>query len=191
MSRIGKQPVIIPSGVTATIQGSNVTIKGPKGELKKDFSPKMKIELIEDKIVVSRTGDEKFDKALHGLTRNLINNMVEGVTKGYVRKMEIVGVGYRAAPNKNKIVLSLGFTNPIDFVAPVGIEFKMDPENKNIIIITGIDKEVIGQVAAKIRSYRKPEPYKGKGIRYFGEKIAKKAGKAAGAGAGASAGGKK
>lgn len=188
MSRIGKQPVIVPSGVTATIVGSNVTIKGPKGELKKDFSPKMKIELQENKIVVSRTGDEKFDKALHGLTRNLINNMVEGVTKGYVRKMEIVGVGYRAAPNKNKILLSLGFTNPIDFVAPVGIEFKMDPENKNIIIITGIDKEVIGQVAAKVRSYRKPEPYKGKGIRYFGEKIVKKAGKAAGAGAGASAG---
>lgn len=193
MSRIGKQPVIIPSGVTATVNGVNVTIKGPKGELKKEFHPKMKIEVIDNAVVVTRTGNEKFDKAIHGLTRNLIKNMVEGVTKGYERKMEIVGVGYRAAPNKNKILLTLGFTKPIDFVAPVGIEFKMDTENKNIIIITGIDKEIIGHVAAKIRSFRKPEPYKGKGIRYFGEKIVKKAGKAAGAGAGAgaSAGGKK
>lgn len=191
MSRIGKQPVIVPSGVTATIQGTNVTIKGPKGELVKDFSPRMKIELQDNKIVVIREGNEKFDKALHGLTRNLINNMVEGVTKGYVRKMEIVGIGFRAAPNKNKINLTLGFTHPVEFVAPTSIDFKLDPENKNIIIITGIDKQIIGEVAAKIRSYRKPEPYKGKGIRYFGEKVAKKAGKAAGAGSGATGGGKK
>lgn len=187
MSRIGKQPVIIPNGVTATISGSNVILKGPKGELKKDFSPKMKLELQDNKIVVTRTGEEKFDKAIHGLTRNLINNMVEGVTKGYERRLEIVGVGYRANPNKNKINLTLGFTHPIDFVAPVGIEFKLDGEKKNIIVITGIDKQVIGEVAAKIRSFRKPEPYKGKGIRYLGEKIAKKAGKAAGAGASATA----
>lgn len=191
MSRVGKQPVIVPNGVTATVNGSIVTIKGPKGELKKEFHPKMKIEVQDNNIVVTREGNEKFEKAIHGLTRNLINNMVEGVTKGYVRKMEIVGVGYKANPNKNKINLTLGFTHPIELVAPVGIEFKLDPENKNIIIITGIDKEVIGQVAAKVRSYREPEPYKGKGIRYFGEKVAKKAGKAAGAGAGASAGGKK
>lgn len=191
MSRVGKQPVIVPNGVTATVNGSIVTIKGPKGELKKEFHPKMKIEVQDNNIVVTREGNEKFEKAIHGLTRNLINNMVEGVTKGYVRKMEIVGVGYKANPNKNKINLTLGFTHPIELVAPVGIEFKLDPENKNIIIITGIDKEVIGQVAAKVRSYREPEPYKGKGIRYFGEKITKKAGKAAGAGAGASAGGKK
>jgi len=188
MSRVGKQPVVIPGGVTATVQGNNVTIKGPKGELKKEFSPKVKIELQDNKIVVTRTGNEKFDKALHGLTRNLINNMVEGVTKGYERKLEIVGVGYRANPNKNKINLTLGFTHPVDYVAPVGIEFKLDAENKNIIIITGNDKEVIGQVAAKIRGFREPEPYKGKGIRYFGEKIVKKAGKAAGAGAGATGG---
>jgi len=191
MSRVGKQPVIVPNGVTATVSGNIVTIKGPKGELKKEFHPKMKIEVKDNNIVITRDGNEKFEKAIHGLTRNLINNMVEGVTKGYVRKMEIVGVGYKANPNKNKINLSLGFTHPIELVAPVGIEFKLDPENKNIIIITGIDKEVIGQVAAKVRSYREPEPYKGKGIRYFGEKIARKAGKAAGAGAGASAGGKK
>lgn len=188
MSRVGKQPVIIPSGVTATVQGNSVTVKGPKGELKKDFHPNMKIEVQDNKIVVIREGNEKFDKAIHGLTRNLINNMVEGVTKGYVRKMEIVGVGYKANPNKNKINLTLGFTHPIEFVAPNEIEFKLDPENKNIIIITGIDKEVIGHVAAKIRSYRKPEPYKGKGIRYFGEKITRKAGKAAGAGAGSTGG---
>ena len=192
MSRVGKQPVIIPSGVTATIQGVNVVVKGPKGELKKDFNPRMKIELQDNKIVVTRASNEKFDKALHGLTRNLIKNMVEGVTKGYERKMEIVGVGFRANPNKNKINLTLGFTHPVDYVAPVGIDFKLDPENKNIIIITGIDKQIIGEVAAKIRSYRAPEPYKGKGIRYFGEKIIKKAGKAAGAGATAGgAGGKK
>lgn len=187
MSRIGKQPVVIPNGVTATISGNNVAIKGPKGELKKDFSPKIKIELQDNKIVFTRTGNEKFDKALHGLTRNLVNNMVIGVTKGYERKLEIVGVGYRATPNKNKINMTLGFTNPIEYVAPVGIEFKMDGESKNIIVITGIDKQIIGEVAAKIRGFRKPEPYKGKGIRYFGEKIAKKAGKAAGAGATAGA----
>lgn len=183
MSRVGKQPVIIPSGVTATVQGQNVSIKGPKGELKKDFHPKMKIEVQDNKIVVAREGNEKFDKAIHGLTRNLINNMVEGVTKGYVRKMEIVGVGFKANPNKNKINLSLGFTHPIEFVAPTGIDFKLDPENKNIIIITGIDKEIIGHVAAKIRSYRKPEPYKGKGIKYSDEVIRRKAGKSQKAGA--------
>ena len=192
MSRIGKQPVIIPGGVTTEIKDSTVTVKGPKGELKTTFHPSMKIEIQDGKIVVSRSGQEKKDKSLHGLTRNLLVNMMEGVTKGYERKLEIVGVGFRAQANKNKLALTLGFSHPVEYVAPIGIEFKMDPENKNTIIITGTDKQIIGEVAANIRGLKKPEPYKGKGIKYFGEKIAKKAGKAAGAGATAgAAGGKK
>lgn len=179
MSRIGKQPVNIPAGVTVTIQENVITVKGSKGELKKDFHKTMKIESKDNQILVSRVDNSSQQKALHGLTRNIISNMVEGVSKGFQRKMEIIGVGYRATAAKNKINLTLGFSHPVEYTAPKEIEFKMDEEAKNIIIINGIDKQVVGEVAAKIRSYRKPEPYKGKGIRYFGEKIAKKAGKAA------------
>ncbi|MEK7672511.1 MAG: 50S ribosomal protein L6 [Patescibacteria group bacterium] len=183
MSRVGKKPVVIPSGVTVQITGNTVMVKGPKGELKKDFHLRMQIESVENSIVVKRPSEEKSDRALHGLTRNLIANMVEGVTKGYSKKLEIIGVGYKAQPNKNKITLNLGFSHPIEYVAPVGIEFKADGENKNIITIEGIDKQTVGEVAAKVRSFKEPEPYKGKGIKYIDEKIVRKAGKAAGAGA--------
>mgnify|MGYP001572118644 CR=1 FL=1 len=186
MSRVGKQPVTIPNGVTVTIQEHSVSVKGPKGELKKDFHRNITIETKENQILVTRSSNTNQDKALHGLTRNIIANMVTGVTNGFERKMEIVGVGYRAQANKNKINLTLGFSHPVEYVAPKEIEFKMDEEQKNIIIIRGIDKQTVGEVAAKIRSYRKPEPYKGKGIRYFGERIVKKAGKSA-AGAGGAA----
>lgn len=179
MSRIGKQPVHVPNGVTVEISGSNVTIKGPKGELKKDFHPAIKIEMQENNLVLSISERTKENKSLFGLSRSLLANMVEGVTKGYERRMEIVGVGYRAQANKNKINLTLGFSHPVEYVAPQGIEFKMDEEAKNTIIITGIDKQIIGEVAAKVRSYRKPEPYKGKGIKYLGERIQRKAGKTA------------
>lgn len=181
MSRIGKLPVKITSGVTVELNGNTLIVKGSKGELKKDLHPNMKIEVIEDQIIVTRPDELKFNKSLHGLTRTLISNMIEGVTKGYEKKLEIIGVGYRAQPNKNKISLTLGFSHPVEYTAPAGIEFKMDEEAKNVIVVSGIDKEMVGEVAAKIRSYRKPEPYKGKGIRYVGEHIIRKAGKAAGA----------
>lgn len=183
MSRIGKQPVEVPTGVTVEINGTTVTVKGTKGELKKDFHPNMKIELKDDQIIVTRPDDQKENKALHGLTRSLIANMVEGVTKGFEKQLEIVGVGYRAQASGNKITLNLGFSHPIEYTAPQGIEFEMDKDKKNIITVRGIDKQVVGEAAAKIRSYRKPEPYKGKGIKYIDEYVARKAGKAAGAGA--------
>lgn len=179
MSRIGKQPVIIPAGVTVEIAGQKITVKGPKGELKKELHPNIKFEVVDNKIIVKRPDDTKENRALHGLIRSLIANMVEGVSKGFEKRLEIVGVGYRAKAEKNKITLTLGFSHPIEYKAPEDIEFKMDEENKNLIIVKGLDKQTVGEVAAKIRSYRKPEPYKGKGIRYSGEHIQRKAGKAA------------
>jgi len=189
MSRIGKKPVIIPAGVTVNIDANNLlTVKGPKGELKKPIHPNIKIEINGAEANVKRPSDSKTDKSLHGLVRAILNNMIIGVTKGYEKKLEIIGVGFRAQAAKNKITLNLGFSHPVEYIAPVGIDFKLDEEKKNIIIITGIDKEIIGEVAANIRSYKKPEPYKGKGIKYEDEKITRKAGKsAAGAGAGAAA----
>ncbi len=179
MSRIGKQPVEIPNGVQVEIQGTKVVIKGSKGELTRDFHKNIKIEQKESQIIVTRPDDAKENRALHGLTRSLLASMVEGVTKGFEKKLEIVGVGYRAQANKNKITLNIGFSHPIEYVADQSIEIKIDEENKNIIIINGIDKEIVGQTAAKIRSYKKPEPYKGKGIKYIDEQIQRKAGKAA------------
>lgn len=182
MSRIGKQAVKLPSGVTFEVKAENVVaIKGSKGELNKQFPASIKIELKDNEIVISRLDELQQTRALHGLARSLIANMVEGVSKGFERKLEIVGVGYRATPAKNKITLTLGYSHPVEYIAPKDIEFSMDPEVKNIIIIKGIDKQTLGEVAAKIRSFRKPEPYKGKGIKYFGEHIRRKAGKAAGA----------
>lgn len=179
MSRIGKQPAKIPNGVTVNLKENTLTVKGPKGELSKKFHPNMRIEIKEDLIHVSRHTNSKENKALHGLTRSLIVNMIEGVTKGFEKKLEIIGVGYRATPAKNKITMTLGFSHPIEHIAPASIEFRMDEENKNVIIVAGIDKELVGENAAKIRSYRKPEPYKGKGIRYIDEQVQRKAGKAA------------
>ncbi len=181
MSRIGKLPVQIPSGVTIEIGGNKITVKGPKGELEKDIHPKIKVEKIENEIIVNKTDETKESQSLHGLSRSLIANMVEGVTKGFEKKLEIVGVGYRAKVSGSKITLNLGFSHPVEYTADKSIEFKMDEEKKNIITISGIDKQLVGEVAAKVRSFRKPEPYKGKGIRYIDEYVARKAGKSAAA----------
>jgi len=180
MSRIGKNPIQVPAGVTVTINGNTISVKGPKGELTQNFHPNMKVVLQDNQITVSRPNDLKQNRSLHGLTRTLIANMVEGVTKGYEKQLEILGVGYRAAINGAKLTLSLGFSHPIEFAIPKGITIEQDKEKKNILIIRGFDKQLLGEVAAKIRSYKKPEPYKGKGVRYVGEYVAQKAGKAAG-----------
>ena len=179
MSRIGKLPIEIPSGVTVEVKNYVVTVKGPKGELQREIHPNIKVEVKDNEVIVTRPNDEKTNRSLHGLFRTLIANMIEGVTKGFEKKLEIIGIGYRAKAAKNKITLSLGFSHPIEYKAAEGIEFKMDEEKKNIITVSGIDKQVVGEAAAKVRSFRKPEPYKGKGIRYVDEYVARKAGKAA------------
>ncbi len=180
MSRIGKNPIQIPSGVTVTITENTVSVKGAKGELTQVIHPNMKVEQMDNQIIVSRPNDLKLNRSLHGLTRTLINNMVEGVTKGYEKQLEILGVGYRAAVAGSKLTLNLGFSHPIEFNTPQGITIEIDKDKKNLLAVRGSDKQLVGEVAAKIRSYKKPEPYKGKGIRYLGEHVQQKAGKAAG-----------
>ncbi len=176
MSRIGKQPVVIPAGVTVTVaEGNHVTVKGPKGTLERALPIEMKIEEEAGHIVVSRPNDLKRMKALHGLTRTLIHNMVLGVTEGFEKRLEINGVGYRAAKQGNKLVLSLGYSHPVEMVDPEGIEAVVD--GQNAIIVKGISKERVGQYAAEIRAKRPPEPYKGKGIKYADEHIRRKVGK--------------
>ena len=179
MSRIGKQPIAIPSGVDVHIKNGVVTVKGPKGTL--TFAPhaRMVVEIADKTIIVKRSTEELLDKSLHGLTRTLLANMIEGVTKGYSKQLEIQGVGYRAQVQGKKLQLALGFSHPVEFSAPDGITFDIDKEKKNLITISGIDKSLVGQVAADLRSLRAPEPYKGKGIRYSGEVVRRKAGKAA------------
>jgi len=179
MSRIGKNPITIPNGVTVNYANNQITVKGPKGELQIAVHSRIKVELTDGIIQVNRKSESKTDRSLHGLSRTLIANMVEGVTKGYEKKLEIIGVGYRAAIQGSKLTLSLGFSHPIEFTAPQGVTISIDAEKKNLLTISGTDKQMIGEVAAKIRSYKKPEPYKGKGIRYLGEHIIRKAGKAA------------
>jgi large subunit ribosomal protein L6 len=178
MSRIGKLPVAIPKGVTVTADGSTVTVKGARGELRKTFHPDLGIRIEEGNVIVSRPSDEKRHKALHGLTRTLISNMVEGVTKGYSKTLEIAGVGYKAEPRPYGLQFALGFSHAIEYRAPAGI--KLSAPNPTTVQVEGADKEIVGQVAAEIRSLRPPEPYKGKGIKYAGESIRRKAGKAGG-----------
>ena len=176
MSRIGRMPIAIPAGVTVEIAENNkVTVKGPKGTLERVLPSEMMINLEEGQVVVTRPNDLKRMKSLHGLTRTLINNMVVGVTEGYQKKLEINGVGYRAAKAGNKLTLSLGYSHPVEMVDPEGIESVL--EGQNVIIIKGIDKEKVGQYAAEIRDKRRPEPYKGKGIKYSDEVIRRKVGK--------------
>ena len=176
MSRIGRMPIAIPAGVTVTIAANNVvSVKGPKGELVRELPVEMEIKEEEGKIIVTRPNDLKRMKALHGLTRTLISNMVTGVTAGYEKKLEINGVGYRAAKSGNKLTLNLGYSHPVEMIDPEGIETVM--EGQNIIFVRGIDKEKVGQFAAEIRSKREPEPYKGKGIKYADEVIRRKVGK--------------
>ena len=175
MSRIGKMPIAIPAGVTVDVAENNtVTVKGPKGTLSRVFAPEMGIKVEGASVVVSRPDDLKRSKSLHGLTRTLINNMVVGVTDGYEKKLEVNGVGYRAVKEGKKLVLTLGYSHPVNMVDPEGIESSVD---NNIIIIKGIDKEKVGQYAAEIRDKRRPEPYKGKGVKYVEEIIRRKAGK--------------
>jgi large subunit ribosomal protein L6 len=177
MSRIGKTPIPVPTGVDVTISGASVLVKGPKGELSRDVPGGITVRQDGDVLVVERPNDERESRALHGLVRSLVNNMVVGVTDGFRKELDIVGVGYRAAPNgKDKLDMSLGFSHPVVVQAPPGIEFVVPQPTR--IEVHGIDKQLVGQVAADIRSLRKPEPYKGKGVRYVDERVRRKAGKA-------------
>ena len=176
MSRIGRLPVPVPSGVDVAIDGRRMTVTGPKGTLTRDLPPIIAIAREGDQIVVTRPSEDKLHKSLHGLTRTLVNNMVVGVTTGYRKGLEIVGVGYRAQKIGEKLQLSLGYSHQIEIEPPSGISFEV--ENPTHLAVVGIDKELVGQVAARVRAMRKPEPYKGKGVRYAGEQIRRKAGKA-------------
>lgn len=178
MSRIGKLPVDIPAGVTVSVAGSVVTVKGPKGELKRTFNPAMTIAVDGGQASVTRPSDDPGHKSLHGLSRTLLHNMIEGVTKGYVRQLEITGVGYKAEPKPYGLLFALGYSHQIEFKAPAGI--KLTAPQPTTVVVEGADKEIVGQVAAEIRQLRKPEPYKGKGVRYAGEQVRRKAGKAGG-----------
>ena len=183
MSRIGKLPIAIPAGVTVTLKDDVVTVKGPKGELSQYVNPLITVNVEGNEIVVSRSSDEKQERAFHGLYRALINNMVVGVSEGYKAELELVGVGYRVSNTGNVMELALGFTHPIFMVLPAEIKVETKTErNKNpLITLESCDKQLLGAVCAKIRSFRKPEPYKGKGVKFVGEVIRRKSGKSAGA----------
>ena len=176
MSRIGKMPIAVPAGVDVTIDGTTVTAKGPKGELTRTFQPMMTITRDGDEIVVTRPDDSREAKAFHGLTRTLIANMIEGVSQGFTKKLQLVGVGYRAALKGKDLEMQLGYSHPVLVEAPEGITFEVPSQTE--IVVTGPSKEQVGQVAANSRKWRKPEPYKGKGIRYEGEYVRRKVGKA-------------
>lgn len=188
MSRIGKIPVAVPAGVEVSIEGQDVRVKGPKGELSHTVAEPITVSKSDDgSLAVERPNDERRSKALHGLSRTLISNMVVGVTEGYEKKLEIVGVGYKAQAKGKSVTLNLGHSHPIEYKAPAGIDITQDEKNKNILIIKGIDKATVGQAAADIRAFRPPEPYKGKGVRYIDEVIVIKPGKAAAGAAGPAA----
>jgi large subunit ribosomal protein L6 len=176
MSRIGNKPVAIPSGVTVTVDGNTVKVKGPKGELTQEFRSEVKVVVNDGKVTVERSGDEKSVKALHGLYRALIANMVQGVTGGYKKTLEIVGVGYKAEKKGKSLVLNVGYSHPVSYAEPAGIT--LSAPSPTVVVIEGTDKQKVGQVAAELRDVRPPEPYKGKGIRYQGEQVRRKAGKA-------------
>jgi len=178
VSRIGKKPVEIPNGVTVTLNGNEVTVKGPKGQLSRSFQSAVEIKQENDTLVVTRKDDQKESRALHGLTRSLIQNMVTGVSDGYKKTLDIVGVGYKVEAKEQNLLLSLGYSHPIYFIPPDDVSLQVTTPTQ--IVISGINKESVGLVAAKIRSLRKPEPYKGKGIKYSNETIRRKAGKTAG-----------
>ena len=178
MSRIGKKPIPVPKGVTVTVDGNVVRVKGPKGELERTLHPAITAAQEDGTLVVARPSDEPEHRALHGLSRTLVANMIEGVTKGFQKTLEITGVGYKAEPRPYGLQLALGFSHPVQFKAPTGI--KLSAPNPTTVVIEGANKEIVGQVAAELRSLRPPEPYKGKGIKYAGEQIRRKAGKAGG-----------
>lgn len=178
MSRVGKKPITIPKGVSITQTRNNIKVKGPKGELETEVHQNIKVEIKDGELNVQRPNDLKINKSLHGLTRALIQNMVTGVTEQYQKTLEIVGVGYRAEQKGTNILMSIGYSHPIYFIPPAGITLQVPTPNQ--IVISGIDKQLVGMVSAKLRSFRKPEPYKGKGIKYSNEQIIRKAGKTAG-----------
>jgi len=175
MSRIGKRPVTVPQGVTLDLKGSEVAVKGPKGELRRQLHPEMQLALADGIFTVSRPSEEQKHKALHGLTRTLVQNMIDGVSKGFTKTLEIQGVGYKAEAKPYGVNLIVGFSHPVKYEAPKGI--KISVENNTTVKIEGADKEKVGQVAAELRAVRPPEPYKGKGVRYQGEQVRRKAGK--------------
>ena len=175
MSRIGRKPVTVPKGVTLQLQGNSVAVKGPRGELRRELDPEMQLAFSNDQFTVTRPSEEKRHKALHGLTRTLVQNMVEGVSKGFSKNLEIQGVGYKAEAKPYGVNLIVGYSHPVKYEAPKGIKITVD--NNTMVKIEGADKELVGQVAAELRSVRPPEPYKGKGIRYAGEQVRRKAGK--------------
>ena len=175
MSRIGRKPVAVPKGVTMQVEGNTVAVKGPRGELRRELHPDMEIALKDNQFTVARPSEEKRHKALHGLTRTLVQNMVEGVSKGFAKSLEIQGVGYKAEAKPYGVNLIVGFSQPVKYEAPKGIKISVD--NNVMVKVEGADKELVGQVAAELRQVRPPEPYKGKGIRYVGEQVRRKAGK--------------
>jgi large subunit ribosomal protein L6 len=178
MSRIGKQPIAVPSGVDVTIAGTHVTVKGPKGQLEHEIVGGVTVERDGDALTVTRVDDSRENRSLHGLQRSLLNNMVVGVSAGFEKELEIVGVGYRAqAQGPDAIELALGFSHPVRVQAPEGVTFEVPQPTR--VVVRGFDKQLVGQVAADIRKIRKPEPYKGKGVRYAGERVVRKAGKSA------------
>jgi large subunit ribosomal protein L6 len=176
MSRIGRLPIPVPTGVDVTISGRTVTVKGPKGELSRELHPDIMVKRQDGELLVTRPTEQKLHKQLHGLTRTLVNNMVVGVTAGYRKGLEITGVGYRAALVGRKLQLSLGYSHQVEIDPPDGVTFEVETPTR--LAVVGIDKELVGQLAARVRSTRKPEPYKGKGVRYAGERVRRKAGKA-------------
>jgi len=179
MSRVGKSPVSIPSGVTVTVTDSKIAVVGPKGQLERELLPTVSVKVEGEEVIVSRHDDQKASKAQHGLTRALINNMVQGVSQGFSKKLEVNGVGFKVNLAGKNLKLSLGFSHDINYTVPEGVELAVE---QNVITVTGIDKQQVGQVAAEIREYKKPEPYKGKGIKYEDEHIIRKSGKTAGSG---------
>lgn len=176
MSRIGRKPITIPSGVNVTLDNTQITIKGPKGSLSRELHKDMKVNVLENEISVERPSDNKLHRSLHGTTRSVVANMVSGVTEGFTKSLDLVGVGYRANKSGDKLVLNVGYSHPVEITPENGIEFDVPTNTK--IIVKGIDKELVGAMAAKVRSVREPEPYKGKGIKYEGERILRKEGKA-------------
>lgn len=176
MSRIGRKPIPVPTGVNVNLDNNVITVKGPKGTLSRELHKDMKVSFESDVITVERPSDNKLHRSLHGTTRSVVANMVIGVTDGYIKNLDLVGVGYRASKSSDKLVLNVGYSHPVEIVPENGIEFEVPAQNK--IIVKGIDKEAVGEIAAKIRAVRPPEPYKGKGIKYEGERIIRKEGKA-------------
>lgn len=176
MSRIGRKPITIPNGVNISLDNTVITVKGPKGTLSRELHKDMKIVMEENVITVERPSDHKLHRSLHGTTRSVVNNMIAGVTEGFAKNLELVGVGYRANKTGDKLVLNVGYSHPVEFMPEQGIEFEVPANNR--IIVKGIDKELVGATAAKIRAVREPEPYKGKGIKYENERILRKEGKA-------------